>query len=112
MIYTADAQDVRDIAMCKEVGEMLHAHYPGHAWAVYCAGGMLHIKNLRLSSRYGMALKMSGLTDAKVRKTKVIRSAGEFLERAGWARQAFEGQAATHLEGHPNYKVLNGMGVA
>lgn len=112
MLFTADAQDVRDIAMCKEVGEALHEHYPGHAWAVYCAGGMLHIKNLRLSNRYGMALKMSGLTDANVRKRKVIRSAGEFLERAGWSRAGFEGQAATHLEGNDKFKAINGVGVA
>jgi hypothetical protein len=105
MIYQADAAEVLDMDMCKEALELLHAHYPMHLWVARCNGGVLFIKNLRLTGpkgngAFGFALKTSNLTDAKQRAAKIIRAGGELLERAGWARQAWqEGMIRAELEG-------------
>lgn len=103
MIYTSDVQDLRDISLAREIGEILNEHYPGHLWTAYIAGGVAFVKNLRLSSRMGMALHLDNMTDAGVRKKKVIRAGGEFLERAHWVRGAYKGDAPKVLEGHANY---------
>ena len=105
MIYQADAKEVLDMDLCKEALELLHAHYPAHLWVARCNGGILFIKNLRLTGpkgngAFGFALKTDGMTDAKTRKTKIVRAGGELLERANWARQAWqEGQIRAELEG-------------
>lgn len=103
MIYSSDVQDLRDIGLAKEIGEILNDNYPGHLWSTYVAGGVAFVKNLRLSSRMGMTLHLDNMTDAAVRKKKVIRAGGEFLERAHWKRGAYEGAAPTVLEGHAKY---------
>lgn len=110
MLFTADARTLLDFDLAKEVGEALHAAYPGHAWAVYVEGGVLHIRNLRLSGKWGMAVHVAKLGDATARKAKVIRFAGELLERAGWRRGGFEGQPATHLEGARKWSAYEGIG--
>lgn len=103
MIYTSDVQDVRDIGLAKEIGEILNAQYPGHLWSTYVAGGVCFIKNLRISSKAGMVLHLKNLTDAGVRKKRVVRAGGEFLERAHWVRGAYQGEAPKVLEGHAKY---------
>ena len=72
-------------------------------WSTYVAGGVAKIKNLRISSRMGMVLHLDNLTDAGVRKRKVIRAGGEFLERAHWVRGKYQGDAPKVLEGHKKY---------
>lgn len=105
MIYQAEAKDVIGMDMCKEALELLHAHYPAHLWVARCDGGILFIKNLRLTGpkgngAFGFALKTANLDDAKVRKAKIIKAGGELLERANWARKAWqEGMIRAELEG-------------
>ena len=103
MIYTSEVQDVLDIGIAKEVGEILNAHYPGHLWSTYVASGVVFIKNLRLSSKAGMVLHLNNLTDAGARKKRVVQAGGEFLERAHWVRGKYQGDAPTVLEGHAKY---------
>jgi hypothetical protein len=103
MIYTSDVQDVRDIGLAKEVGEILNKHYPGHLWSTYVASGVVFIKNLRLSTKAGMVLHLKNLTDAGARTKRVVQAGGEFLERAHWVRGKYQGDAPTVLEGHTKY---------
>ncbi len=108
--FYGDAQHVQDLSLAKEIGETLHAAYPGHLWACYVGGGVVKISNLRLSTRFGMVLHQDKLGDATVRKAKIIRSAGEFLERAHWARGAYSGEDATVLEGAHRWHAVQGRG--
>lgn len=99
MIYQAETKEVSDMTMAKEVAETLHAHYPGHLWAVTIRDGALVIKNLYLSSLWGMVLHIANITDAAVRRKRVIRAGGEFLERANLRRGKYDGQDVKNVEG-------------
>lgn len=99
MIYQAETKEVSDMTMAKEVAETLHAHYPGHLWAVTIRDGALVIKNLYLSSLWGMVLHIANITDASIRRKKVIRAGGEFLERANLRRGKYDGQDVKNVEG-------------
>lgn len=99
MIETIDASTLSDMDRCKEAAEILHEHYPGHAWAVNPQGGCLVIRNLVISELYGMVLHLDNLTDGGARRKKIIRAGGEYLERAGWKRGRYEGQDRGEVEG-------------
>ena len=98
MIEQSLVEETRDYGMAKEVAEILHENYPGHLWAVSVQSGIVNIKNLFISQTYGMALHYENMGDATERKAKVIRSGGEFLERAHMRRRSFEGSTKI-LEG-------------
>lgn len=79
--------------------------YPGHGWFVVIKGGVVHIKNLDMSDKWGMAIHYAEIKDdAKERKRNLIRSAGEFLERAGLRRGARTEQPVTQIEGVKNMR--------
>lgn len=99
MIETFEPETLLDMEKAKEAAELLHEHYPGHAWAVNVQGGALIIKNLVISSLWGMVLHMSNLHDANERKKRIVRSGGELLERAGWKRGEYQGQDRGQVEG-------------
>ncbi|TXH48347.1 MAG: hypothetical protein E6Q97_24985 [Desulfurellales bacterium] len=99
MIESLDISAGSDFDRCKEAAEVLHNHYPGHAWAVHPQGGCLVIRNLVISELYGMVLHMDNLTDGGARKKRIIRAGGEYLERAGWKRGRYEGQDRPECEG-------------
>lgn len=84
--------------------EMLHAltnAYPGHSWYVKITGGIVHIKNLDFSDKWGMALHYSQLKDdAQARKRGLILAGGEFLERAHM-RRGEKTETVTSIEGVP-----------
>ncbi len=87
-----------DEVLAKNAAETLNKHYPGHLWAVHVnsEGGVMIIKNYRISFLYGMVLHLKNLDPTLKR---VISAAGEFLERARMARGRADGQSATSLEG-------------
>jgi hypothetical protein len=103
MFYGVDAKNPQDHALGKEVLEVLDQFYPGHSWYVFVGGGVLQIKNLSFSSKWGMVRKLKNIQhDAMVRKREIIRAAGEFLERANLKRGKREmGQKVTQVEGIP-----------
>lgn len=86
-------QDVKDIALCKEVWEVLDKHYPGHPWMVgadHFAGTV----SIQLAyedrvefnySKWGYLLHIRNLNTPESMK-KVMRAGGEMLERWKLAR--------------------------
>jgi hypothetical protein len=107
MIFQAIDTEQQDMAVAKEVGEILNAAYPGHAWAVTIAGGTIQIKNLLVSSMWCMVIHYENVMhDAKVRKEKVIRAGGEFLERCHMRRGLWNGEYAKTFEGAAKWKPL------
>lgn len=99
-MITTDVEEVRDLNLAKEIAEILHEHYPNHLWAVNIKGGLVHVKNYYISDKFGMAIHYKNISgDAAVRKKKIIRAGGEFLERAKMKRGKYEGLAVGKVEG-------------
>lgn len=98
-----EADDDRDDGMASEVGAILAQAYPGHPWHVRIGQGMLIIKHMRMSAKWGIARRYSRFTwDAAVRKREIVLAAGELLERAGLTRgQIVEGEYKRVVEGVP-----------
>src|SRR5690349_8261899 len=94
--------DGLDEALAKRAADALNKHYPGHLWAVFVnseqTGGVMVIKNLRISFRYGMVLHLRNVQNDPQMKS-VIRMGGELLERAHMKRGMANGQVAPVLEG-------------
>jgi len=99
------ALEVADISLAKNIAETLHAKYPGHLWAVNVnsEGGVVDIKNFRISSRYGIRLLLNTLTPFdRTAMSLIVNSGGEMLERAKMPRGRATGELATDVEGIPN----------
>lgn len=103
-----EADDDRDDLMARDVASCLCDAYPGHPWHVRIGKGVLIIKHMRITQKWGVARRYDRLTwDAKARKREVIMAAGELLERAGMARgKAVDGQTIYRVEGIPQKDVL------
>lgn len=96
------AVDALDEALAKRAADALNNHYPGHLWAVFVnsekSGGVMIIKNFRVSFRYGMVLHLRNVYGDPQLKS-VIRMGGELLERAHLVRGKASGEIAPILEG-------------
>lgn len=98
-----DTEHATDEPMAAQMVSDLCQAYPGHGWFVMIKGGIVHVKDLDLNDKWGMALHYSQIKgDAKDRKRDVLRAAGEFLERANLKRGAKSGQTVTRVEGIPD----------
>lgn len=102
MIVQADTEHAQDMSLAKEVAETLNSHYPGHLWAVTVRGGVVVVKDLYISSLYGVVIHVDNITDAGVRSRRVVRAGGELLERANLQRGKFT-EKAIKVEGINNY---------
>ena len=99
-MYQTETEEVQDLSLAKDIAETLHQTYPGHLWAVSVKGGVVFIKNLYISDKYGMCLHYNNIKgDAGHRKRRVINAAGEFLERARMKRGAYDGRAVKQVDG-------------
>lgn len=95
-----ESADEANLPMCKEIAEYLTAAYPGYPWHVRIDGGMLIIKNQKISPVWSMTRKFSAIAhDAKRRKYEVVMAGGEFLEAANMRRGLATGETAKTLEG-------------
>ena len=54
MFYGVEAKTPQERAFGKQVLEVLDQFYPGHSWYVFVGGGIMAIKNLSFSSKWGM----------------------------------------------------------
>lgn len=106
-----EADDNRDDLLARDIGRVLCEAYPGHQWHVRIGKGVLIIKHMRITSKWGIARRYDRLTwDAKARKREVVRAAGELLERAGLTRgRVVEGEVAKTVDGVPQKDVLPPM---
>lgn len=90
--------DTKDIALCKEIYDILDIHYSGHLWQVGANSetGIIDIKLLYPDGRnritnFGYTLKIKDIEPPYIKK-KVIKAGGELLERYGLPR----GRATLH----------------
>jgi hypothetical protein len=97
-----EADDDRDDSKAAEIATILCEAYPGHPWHIRVGKGVIVIKHLRLSAKFGMCRHYSRVTfDAKVLKHEIVMAAGEYLERAGMARGLDRGDKPKSVEGIP-----------
>ena len=105
-----ESADEANLPMCKEIAQHLTGAYPGHPWHIRIDGGMLIIKNMRISPVWSMARKFSDIAhDAKRRKHDVVMAAGEFLEAANMRRGRATGETAKVLEGRKDDNAFKPM---
>jgi hypothetical protein len=71
------------MVMAKTMAAALHAHYPGHLWAVACDGqiGFADVRNLALSGTWGFRIRLSKMYSASAFEKQVVMAGGELLER-------------------------------
>lgn len=93
--------DVKDFDLAKTVGELLFVEYPDHAWHITANAeyGGVFIRNLALSSDYGITLHGASVEDQPTLRKKLRKLCGEFLEAFGVARQGYRsGDYNGHIE--------------
>lgn len=98
-----EADDDRDDSMAADVARILIEAYPNHPWHIRIGRGVIVIKHMKISPRWGIVRHYDRITfDAKVFKHSIIMAAGEFLERANVYRGLLkEGEAFGRVEGIP-----------
>jgi hypothetical protein len=76
-----------DMALSKNCADTLLKHYPNHLWGVRVAQGLIYVRNLRLSGRFGFILKMNDFYSATDLDKKLMQAGGEVLERYRMSRE-------------------------
>lgn len=72
--------------LARNVGDILEKKYPGWMWFVYVQDGVVFIRSMRLSGRFGFVIKEEHIdNDYKA----IMRAGGEMLERYNQSRQGF-----------------------
>lgn len=90
-----------DEVVAKEVAELLLRHYPGYLWAVSIDSrttvGMLDIRNLSLSGKWGFRFPLKEYFDGLSTTKKIARAGGELLERYRMPRRKFSPTDYAHI---------------
>jgi hypothetical protein len=81
------ADAVRDMA-----GRVLQQHYPGYMWAVQAneKTGMCDIRCMHVSGNLGYRLHLKKIFSATSFEARVLKGAGEILERFNLSRSGFK----------------------
>lgn len=83
-----------DEVIAKEVADLLLQHYPGYLWAVSIDSresvGMLDIRNLSLSGKWGFRFPLKEYLDGMDTRRKIMRAGGEMLERFNLRRGSLD----------------------
>jgi len=102
MILHADGDTPAQLDEAKSILGLLWAAYPGHPWSVAVKGGVIFIRHLEFPANWGMATKFKDVQhDATTLKATVVKSAGEWLERANLKRGRSNGDEIGRVEGVP-----------
>jgi len=85
-VMQSEIQTANEMILARNVGDVLEKKYPGWLWFVYVQDGVVMIRSLRLSGRYGFMIKEEEI-DNDYRA--IMRAGGEMLERYNQDRAAF-----------------------
>lgn len=82
--------DAALVILVKDIAAILERHYPGWLWAVGPdkRGGIINIRSLRLSGRWGWLIKTKNIQNDPQRKL-AVEAGGEILERFGFKRRGY-----------------------
>lgn len=89
----------REVELANRMADVLNRQYPGHLWMVHASikGGVVHIRNLYLSGKWGFVVKLADVL-ADVENKQLMRAAGELLERYRLRRGALNMAEYTGLK--------------
>ena len=85
--------------LAKQALTVISMAYPGYSWAVRCDGGVIDIKCAEIGRASMIRHIKDSDHDAAVFRRDLLKSVGEFLERAHLRRGRSEGVNAQVLEG-------------
>jgi len=96
---TAEWTTGADEMTAKSIADVLEKKYPGYLWAVNVnsAGGVITLLCMNLSGKYGHVIKMGKLDTWDSLRDKVMRGAGEILERYSQPRSRFHADRYNNL---------------
>jgi hypothetical protein len=98
-----------DEGIAGQAMQSLTEAYPGHPWHVNVRDGLIIVKHLRLSGKWGQIKHTTGIYSASDLKKAMVTLGGEFLERAGMRRGApSEGEYKRIVEGIPTKDLVIG----
>lgn len=82
--------DASLVILVKDIANLLEKHYPGWLWAVGPdkRGGVINIRSLRLSGKWGYLIKTKNVQNDPQRKL-AIEAGGHILERFGFKRRGY-----------------------
>lgn len=91
-IESASGREMADLALAKQIAEVLDRHYPDHMWGVHAdsLGGVATIKNFRLSGNWGFVLHLPTIYSGSEFEKRVMMAGGELLERYQLHRGRFK----------------------
>lgn len=97
LVITLDdaGRQVMEIALAKRAADYLVQKYPGYAWIVTVNAGVLDIRNVSLSGRWGYRIKHVDSFSATDLDKQLMRAGGEILERYRITRARLTGEKAT-----------------
>lgn len=102
-----DTEHERDEPLASEMLRYLVDAYPGHGWFIIVRGGIVQVKDMDIHPNWGMSLHYTQIAgDAADRKKQILRSAGEFLERANLRRGRKTDDVAMRVDGVPDKDLL------
>jgi hypothetical protein len=89
------------VLLVKTAADLLEKHYSGWAWAIEPDefGGVINIYSLKCSGDWGYTLKISSLQHDPHQR-RLIRAAGELLERFGFQAGRYDREAWAHKSRH------------
>jgi hypothetical protein len=82
--------DASLLILVKDIASTLEKHYPGWLWAVQPdkRGGIINIRSLMLSGRWGWCIKTGNIQNDPQRKL-AVEAGGNILERFGFKRRGY-----------------------
>ena len=92
----------RDQQFATDAGQILAQTYPGHPWYVNVHGGILEIKNMRVTGKWAMVLHYKKVAqDYAFMRRGIVWAGGELLERAGLSRSVPDDSPVRIVDGVP-----------
>ena len=103
-----DGATATDEHTAGEVMRSICEAYPGHPWHVQVRDGILTIKHMRMSAKWGMNKRLSEIFSISDLKRSAVMAAGEWLERANVYRGRDQGDQIVQVEGIEKKDLLLG----
>jgi len=100
IIHEGTMQEATDMALAKEVGDLLYKHYPQYLWAIETPDHCVVIRLLDAPIQgLCMFLNRKDMDDPARWRKMVVMLGGEFLERCGVSRSKNSHDLITAVDG-------------
>ena len=103
-VHFTESKTELGMDLAKQAMTILSMAYPGYSWFIRCDGGVIDIKCAEIGRASMIRHIKDSDHDAAVFRRDLLKSAGEFLERAHLRRGKSEGVNAQVLEGSEKIK--------